>query len=175
MSFHTLGQYPQSKERSSRRVKYQGPGIISARLPRSTSLPNVIMVTVITSDGEKFTLEQDVASQCGLIADFAGGGGEGRTIEHRCISSYDWSVLGDQSEEIPIPNVSSKIMRKVCAFYWILSFVVRLDFEQVSSYCEHHRNDPPGPQVPEGTATGSVRRRTSVGDEWDKEYISTLR
>lgn len=69
------------------------------------------MVTVVVSDGVTFTMEQDVAFQCGLIADFAGGGGEHLTIVQWHVRRQP--VLGDQEEPIPIQAVNSTVMRKV--------------------------------------------------------------
>lgn len=40
---------------------------------------------------------------------------------------------------------------------------------QVIEYCEHHRNDPPQPEVPEGTPLERKDRRGR--DAWDKQFI----
>ncbi len=130
------------------------------------------MVTIITSDGEKFVLEADVASQCGLIADFASGDGK-----HQPTTS---NTFLNEHEAVP-RYLHRRYTNSKCDFNghekgltYISMIFVRLNvdmnnMEQVITYCEHHRND--GAREPESEAT-SPRRVPLEFDEWHKEFIN---
>ncbi|KDN53241.1 putative negative regulator sulfur controller-3 [Tilletiaria anomala UBC 951] len=89
------------------------------------------MVKLSTSDGEEFTVERDVAERSVLIK---------QMLED----------IGESDQAIPLPNVSSQVLKKVL------------------EYCEHHRADPT-PTVEE--AEESRKRVTDIG-EWDQKFIN---
>ncbi|PSR83090.1 hypothetical protein PHLCEN_2v5894 [Hermanssonia centrifuga] len=64
-----------------------------------SSVHNDTMVSVVTSDNVKFVLQQDVAEQCGMLADFA---------------SSDAAGNGTEGEVVPLPNITAKVMEKAC-------------------------------------------------------------
>ncbi|MCO5591526.1 hypothetical protein L7F22_045511 [Adiantum nelumboides] len=88
------------------------------------------MPTLSTSDNEVFTVERDVAERSVLIKQML-------------------DDLGDSDVPIPLPNVTSNVLKKV------------LD------YCSHHRADPPPPA---DEAEESRKRTTEISD-WDSKFI----
>ncbi|KAJ3042764.1 hypothetical protein HDV00_006583 [Rhizophlyctis rosea] len=57
------------------------------------------------------------------------------------------------SEPIPLPNVSSKILKKVV------------------EYCTHHKDDPTPANDDEKDSFDSSRKRSDDIDEWDAQFI----
>ncbi|KAN0062394.1 hypothetical protein ACQY0O_005277 [Thecaphora frezii] len=88
------------------------------------------MVSLTTSDNEQFTVDRDVAERSVLIK---------QMLED----------IGDTDQPIPLPNVSSNVLKKVL------------------EYCAHHRNDPPPP----ADDAEESRRRTTDISEWDSKFI----
>ncbi|CBQ69042.1 probable negative regulator sulfur controller-3 [Sporisorium reilianum SRZ2] len=88
------------------------------------------MVSLTTSDSEQFTVDRDVAERSVLIK---------QMLED----------IGDTDQPIPLPNVSSNVLKKVL------------------EYCSHHRSDPPAPA---DDAEESRRRTTDISD-WDAKFI----
>eukprot|EP00835_Amoeboradix_gromovi_P006004 NODE_635_length_5742_cov_0.308701.p4 type:complete len:167 gc:universal NODE_635_length_5742_cov_0.308701:2442-1942(-) len=58
--------------------------------------------------------------------------------------------IGEETSEIPLPNVTSAILSKVI------------------DYCQHHRNDPPLP--PDDEASPYRSKNSYDIDEWDAEF-----
>ena len=78
------------------------------------------MIEVITSDNEHFQVENDVAVQCGMLADFATNGTQHWPQSTRMESAYLAFAVRllcipgqDISEPIPFPNVNSEVFKKV--------------------------------------------------------------
>ncbi|KAI9184477.1 hypothetical protein H9P43_003530 [Blastocladiella emersonii ATCC 22665] len=92
------------------------------------------MPKLTSSDGETLTVSLDVANRSVLLKNMLEDVGD------------------DADTEIPIPNVTARVLKKVI------------------EYCEHHKNDPlPNPDEEEDT---EERRRSDDIDEWDSEYIT---
>lgn len=110
------------------------------------------MPTLSTSDNEVFTVERDVAERSVLIKQML-------------------DDLGDSDVPIPLPNVTSNVLKKVCFFVTILrGDCVDADprtHGQVLDYCSHHRADPPPPA---DEAEESRKRTTEISD-WDSKFI----
>ncbi|KAK7207501.1 Skp1 family, dimerization domain-containing protein [Myxozyma melibiosi] len=88
------------------------------------------MVKLTSSDGETFTVEKDVADRSILIKNM---------IED----------VGDASTEIPIPNVTANVLKKVL------------------EWCEHHKSDP----VPVSDDDNDSRKKSTDIDEWDQKFM----
>ncbi|KAK9466000.1 Skp1 family, dimerization domain-containing protein [Lipomyces arxii] len=88
------------------------------------------MVKLTSSDGESFTVEKDVAEKSVLIKNM---------IED----------VGDASTEIPIPNVTANVLKKVL------------------EWCEHHKNDP----VTANDDDTEARKKSTDIDEWDQKFM----
>ncbi|KAG8709911.1 hypothetical protein FRC09_000403 [Ceratobasidium sp. 395] len=94
---------------------------------------------LITSDNEQFIVERDVLQRMQIFAS----------------QDVAWNPEPASEEPIPVPNVSSPVMRKVL------------------EYCEYHRNDPLPSQR---TDNDDPRRRQmfEIG-EWDQKFIQVDR
>ncbi|KAJ8102619.1 E3 ubiquitin ligase SCF complex, Skp subunit [Lipomyces tetrasporus] len=88
------------------------------------------MVKLTSSDGESFDVEKDVAERSVLIKNM---------IED----------VGDDSTEIPIPNVTANVLKKVL------------------EWCEHHKSDP-APATEDDT---DARKKSTDIDEWDQKFM----
>ncbi|KAK9245434.1 E3 ubiquitin ligase SCF complex, Skp subunit [Lipomyces tetrasporus] len=88
------------------------------------------MVKLTSSDGESFDVEKDVAERSVLIKNM---------IED----------VGDDSTEIPIPNVTANVLKKVL------------------EWCEHHKGDP-APATEDDT---DARKKSTDIDEWDQKFM----
>ncbi|KAK9381850.1 E3 ubiquitin ligase SCF complex, Skp subunit [Kockiozyma suomiensis] len=88
------------------------------------------MVKLISSDGETFSVEKDVAERSILIKNM---------IED----------VGDSSTEIPIPNVTANVLKKVL------------------EWCEHHKSDP----APVSEDDNDSRKKSTDIDEWDQKFM----
>ncbi|KAK9472696.1 E3 ubiquitin ligase SCF complex, Skp subunit [Dipodascopsis tothii] len=88
------------------------------------------MVKLISSDGETFDVEKEVAERCVLIKNM---------IED----------LGDASAEIPIPNVTANVLKKVL------------------EWCEHHKGDP----MPSAEDESDARKKSTDIEEWDQKFM----
>ncbi|EIM90003.1 ubiquitin-protein ligase [Stereum hirsutum FP-91666 SS1] len=91
------------------------------------------MVLLVTSDNEQFTVDKDVAERSVLIKNML-------------------EDVGETDQPIPLPNVSSAVMKKV------------LD------YCEHHRGEPL--PTAETDSQDETRKRTTDIGEWDQKFIA---
>ncbi|KAI0028162.1 Skp1 family, dimerization domain-containing protein [Vararia minispora EC-137] len=90
------------------------------------------MVLLVTSDNEQFIVDKDVAERSVLIKNML-------------------EDVGESDQPIPLPNVSSSVMRKVL------------------QYCEHHR----GEKLPTTEEyQDENRKRTTDISEWDQKFIS---
>ncbi|ESK89871.1 scf complex subunit skp1 [Moniliophthora roreri MCA 2997] len=88
------------------------------------------MVLLITSDNEQFTADKEVVNRFGIFGgDF------------------------DSDQPIPLPNVSSSILKKVL------------------EYCEHHRGEPL-PAADSDQSQDDTRKRTTDISEWDQKFIT---
>ncbi|KAK9321905.1 E3 ubiquitin ligase SCF complex, Skp subunit [Lipomyces orientalis] len=88
------------------------------------------MVKLTSSDGESFDVEKDVAERSILIKNM---------IED----------VGDDSTEIPIPNVTANVLKKVL------------------EWCEHHKGDP----APANEDDTDARKKSTDIDEWDQKFM----
>ncbi|PWN25704.1 putative negative regulator sulfur controller-3 [Jaminaea rosea] len=89
------------------------------------------MVVLETSDQERFTVDKDVAERSLLIKQML-------------------DDLGDSDMPIPLPNVTSNVLKKVL------------------EYCGHHRHEP---VLPTDEGEESRKRLTDIS-EWDQKFIS---
>jgi len=87
------------------------------------------MVALISSDNDQFVVDKEVVDRMGLFNDMV-----------------------DVGEPIPLPNVSSSVLRKVL------------------EYCEHHRGEPL-PTTNETDADENRKRTTDIS-EWDQKFIT---
>ncbi|GHJ88856.1 hypothetical protein NliqN6_5258 [Naganishia liquefaciens] len=92
------------------------------------------MVTLSTNDGEKFEVDKQVAERSVLIKNMM-------------------EDIGADTEAIPLPNVSSSVLKKVL------------------EWCEHHKNDPLPVATDASDATEETRRRNIDISEWDGKFI----
>ncbi|TDL27405.1 ubiquitin-protein ligase [Rickenella mellea] len=92
------------------------------------------MVLLVTSDNEQFVVDKDVASRSVLIKNML-------------------EDVGDNPDQpIPLPNVSSSVLKKVL------------------EYCEHHRNEPL--PTADDASQEETRKRTTDISEWDQKFIT---
>ncbi|KAK4053484.1 hypothetical protein OIV83_001651 [Microbotryomycetes sp. JL201] len=87
-------------------------------------------VILTTSDNEQFKVEPEVATRSVLIKNM---------IED----------VGESDQPIPLPNVSSNVLKKVL------------------EWCEHHKNDP----EPIAEDLDDTRRKTTEISDWDSKFI----
>jgi S-phase kinase-associated protein 1 len=88
------------------------------------------MVILTSSDNEPFNVDKEVAERSVLIKNML-------------------EDVGESDAPIPLPNVTSKVLRKVI------------------EWCEHHRNDPQPAQDDQDDS----RKRTTDIDEWDQKFM----
>jgi len=99
-----------------------------------------LQLRLLTSDEEEFTVEWEVIRQSRLI--------EGMVED-----------IGDSSEPIPLPNVSSEVMKKIL------------------EWSEHHRHEPPyNEEYEDSEGSGAAHMRLqNLRDfevsEWDSKWI----
>jgi len=87
------------------------------------------MVLLISSDNEQFVVDKEVVKRMGLFSDMV-----------------------DVGEPIPLPNVSSSVLKKIL------------------EYCEHHR-DEPLPTTDDANENENRKRTNDIG-EWDQKFIT---
>jgi S-phase kinase-associated protein 1 len=77
--------------------------------------------------------------------------------------------IGEADAPIPLPNVSSNVLKKVCVLHCSEGGTVHgmLLVVQVLEWCEHHRNDPEA--VADADEDG--RKKTTDILEWDQKFI----
>ncbi|TRM62577.1 Skp1 family, dimerization domain-containing protein [Schizophyllum amplum] len=93
------------------------------------------MVLLVTSDNEQFNTEKEIVERSVLIKNM---------LEGAC---------GESEQPIPLPNVSSSVLKKVL------------------EYCEHHRGEPlPTPDTDQ--SQDETRKRTTDISEWDQKFIN---
>ncbi|KAK1216370.1 hypothetical protein PQX77_020984 [Marasmius sp. AFHP31] len=93
------------------------------------------MVLLVTSDNEQFTADKEVVERSVLIKNM---------LE---------ADVGESDQPIPLPNVSSAVLKKVL------------------EYCEHHRGEPlPAPDADQ--SQDDTRKRTTDISEWDQKFIT---
>ncbi|KAH8924706.1 E3 ubiquitin ligase complex SCF subunit sconC [Atractiella rhizophila] len=92
--------------------------------------PNVSLSVSNSSDGESYTVEKDVACRSVLIKNML-------------------EDIGESDNPIPLPNVSSNVLKKVL------------------EWCEHHKKDP----EPISEDIDDTRRKTTEISDWDQKYI----
>ena len=75
------------------------------------------MVLLVTSDNEQFVVDKDVAERSALIGDFLEGK---NTAPHSPATLYLTTLftlgIGESDQPLPLPNVSSSVLRKVVVF-----------------------------------------------------------
>jgi len=98
------------------------------RFPQST------MVLLVTSDNEQFVVDKEVAERSVLIKNML-------------------EDVGESDQPIPLPNVSSSVLKKVL------------------EYCEHHRGEPL-PTAESEQSQDETRKRTTDISEWDQKFIT---
>ncbi|KAG5357842.1 E3 ubiquitin ligase complex SCF subunit sconC [Yarrowia sp. B02] len=92
------------------------------------------MVTLVSSDGVSFNVEKKVASRSQLLLNMM-------------------EDIGDDAGEIPVPNVSSNVLKKVI------------------EYCTYHQNDPlPAAGDDEGSSAADKKKSTVI-DDWDYNFL----
>ncbi|PPQ87979.1 hypothetical protein CVT25_001058 [Psilocybe cyanescens] len=92
------------------------------------------MVLLVTSDNEQFNADKDVVERSVLIKNML-------------------EDVGESDQPIPLPNVSSSVMKKVL------------------EYCEHHRGEPL-PAADADQTQDETRKRTTDISEWDQKFIT---
>ncbi|KAF8634083.1 hypothetical protein AX15_001085 [Amanita polypyramis BW_CC] len=92
------------------------------------------MVVLLTSDNEQFTADKEVVERSVLIKNML-------------------EDVGDLDQAIPLPNVSSSVMKKVL------------------EYCEHHRGEPL-PVADADQTQDDTRKRSTEISEWDQKFIT---
>lgn len=77
------------------------------------------MVTLVTSDNEKFAAEKDVVERSVLIKNML----EGSSLAPLCYLSLIsiFTDVGESDQPIPLPNVSSSVLKKVGAHCLLLN------------------------------------------------------
>jgi S-phase kinase-associated protein 1 len=90
-------------------------------------------------------------------------------------TSWTSSDIGDVNAPIPLPNVTSNVLKKVNPPQLPLPIPhldrLALTF-QVLEYCDFHKNDPlPNPADQSGDTAEEARRRTTELGEWDTKFI----
>jgi S-phase kinase-associated protein 1 len=81
---------------------------------------------------------------------------------------HDPIDVGESDQPIPLPNVSSSVLKKASIVRARVSFSHhRL---QVLEYCEHHR----GERLPttDAESQDETRKRTTDISEWDQKFIA---
>ncbi|KAI8818259.1 putative negative regulator sulfur controller-3 [Fimicolochytrium jonesii] len=91
-------------------------------------------VILEASDNQQFTIEKVVAERSVLLKNML-------------------EDVGDASEPIPLPNVSSSILKRVI------------------DYCTHHKDDPVAATEDDKDAFESSRKKPEDIDEWDANFI----
>lgn len=93
------------------------PPVKPPSLPHHYHLLSLTMVLLVTSDNEQFTVEKEVAERSVLIKNMLEGGSlitdEPPTYLTTLILLSDVDV-GENDQPIPLPNVSSSVLKKVC-------------------------------------------------------------
>jgi len=112
---------------------FQDSFIITSFL-RSSALLNITMVLLVTSDNEQYVADKEVVQRSVLIRNLL-------------------EDVGESDQPIPLPNVSSGVLKKV------------LD------YCEYHRGDPLPTNESEANQD-ETRKRTTDINEWDQKFIN---
>ncbi|KEP52449.1 E3 ubiquitin ligase complex SCF subunit SconC protein [Rhizoctonia solani 123E] len=92
------------------------------------------MVILVTSDNEQFNVDKDVAERSVLIKNML-------------------EDVGESDQPIPLPNVSSSVLKKVL------------------EYCEHHRAEPLPTAETDNNADDPRKRQVSEIGEWDQKFI----
>ncbi len=92
----------------------------------------------------------------------------------RCLLTSSLVDVGESDQPIPLPNVSSSVLKKVSAVVAIscargLGFYAR--HTQVLEYCEHHRGEPL-PAADAEQSQDETRKRTTDISEWDQKFIT---
>lgn len=129
---------------------------MSRRLKQRNGRSQPLIVKLLSSDSQLFTVAEPVARRSGVIS----------------------AVLEDVGARDPIPllNVTATVLKKVGRRLPRQVKKVSDDRThniQVIEYCEYHQNDPMPPPDGEwnsGTTDLSVRRKIVISD-WDAEYI----
>ena len=126
------------------------------------------MVHLVTSDNESFTTEKDIVERSVLIKNML----EGLLC---CSSDLLWLILaradvGESDQPIPLPNVSSSVLKKARRFFCHTRFFPD-DDSQVLEYCEHHKGEPL-PQPDADQSQDETRKRTTDISEWDQKFIT---
>ncbi|KAG6820858.1 hypothetical protein H0H93_010685 [Arthromyces matolae] len=110
------------------------------------------MVLLVTSDNEQFQTDRDIAERSVLIKNML----EGLSFLIKPVSYHSFSPytdVGESDQPIPLPNVSSSVLKKVL------------------EYCEHHRGEPlPAPDADQNQ--DETRKRTTDISEWDQKFIT---
>lgn len=92
------------------------------------------MVNLTTSDDVEFKVDREVVERSVLIKNML-------------------EDVGESEQAIPLPNVSSSVMKKVL------------------EYCEHHRGEPL-PSADVDQSQDETRKRTTDISEWDQKFIT---
>ncbi|SCZ93555.1 BZ3500_MvSof-1268-A1-R1_Chr6-3g08736 [Microbotryum saponariae] len=105
-------------------------------------------ITLSTSDNETFKVEKDVANRSVLIKNM---------IED----------LGETDHPIPLPNVSSNVLKKVSLRHHLDDSLGCCTPSDVLEWCEHHKKDidPPAEE------NDDTRRKMTEISDWDQKFI----
>jgi len=125
------------------------------------------MVLLVTSDNEQFTTDRDIVERSVLIKNMLEGPtwlpSSKPSATHSC--SPD---VGESDQPIPLPNVSSSVLKKVGFFFSMNDLSDSPN--QVLEYCEHHRGEPL--PSPDEQSQDETRKRTTDISEWDQKFIT---
>ncbi|EEB90452.1 hypothetical protein MPER_11341, partial [Moniliophthora perniciosa FA553] len=118
------------------------------------------MVLLVTSDNEQLTADKEVVERSVLIKNML-----------EVFDDDDFSDVGESDQPIPLPNVSSSVLKKVNIYAIFRDRIVKKKSSQVLEYCEHHRGEPL-PAADSDQSQDDTRKRTTDISEWDQKFIT---
>lgn len=86
-------------------------------------------------------------------------------------SQFVFIDVGESDQPIPLPNVSSSVMKKVRIWGSLLSCDLDVCQLKVLEYCEKHR-DEALPSIDSESNQDETRKRTTDISEWDQKFIT---
>eukprot|EP00116_Pleurobrachia_bachei_P014051 sb/3474313/ len=104
-------------------------------------MPNIKLQS---SDGEIFDVDIAIAKQSGT----RNRPNQKILVPDWLITSHDLAMDEEDDDPVPLPNVSTMILKKVI------------------TWCKHHKDDPPKPEDEE-----NMEKRTDDIDSWDQDFL----